>query len=58
MYLREQGCADPLTHGYFSKLEGVREQQTSGNTALDNTDFPAADLIEFLDDAFDKDTEL
>jgi hypothetical protein len=47
-----------LTHGYFSKLEGVREQQTSGNAAVDSTDFPAADFIDCLDDAFDKDTKL
>jgi hypothetical protein len=49
---------DVRTHGYFSKPEGVRDQQTSGNTAVDSTDFQAADFIECLDNAFDKDTEL
>ena len=49
---------DVRNHGYFSKPEGVLEQQTSGNTAVDSTGFPAADFIECLDDAFDKDAEL
>jgi hypothetical protein len=49
---------DVRTVGYFSKPEGAREQQSSGNTAVDSRDFPVADFIECLDDAFDKDTEL
>ena len=49
---------DVGTHGNFSKPEGVREQRTSGNTAVDSTDLPAADFVECLGGAFDKDTEL